>query len=95
MWLERFIFNNRLAVLLVSLVATLFLGWHATQLPVNASFEKMIPGSHPYIQNFFKHKEALRGLGNSVRIVVETHATATSSTRTTCWRCRRSTTRST
>jgi uncharacterized protein len=71
MWLERHIFNNRLAVLLVSLVITLFLGWHAAKLPVNASFEKMIPGSHPYIQNFFKHKEALRGLGNSVRIVVE------------------------
>jgi len=71
MWLERFIFNNRLAVLLVSLVTTLFLGWHAAQLPVNASFEKMIPGSHPYIQNFFKHKQALRGLGNTVRIVVE------------------------
>jgi uncharacterized protein len=71
MWLERHIFNNRLAVLLVSLVVTLFLGWHAAKLPVNASFEKMIPGSHPYIQNFFKHKEALRGLGNSVRIVVE------------------------
>jgi len=70
-WLERFIFNNRLAVLLVSLAVTLFLGWHATKLSVNASFEKMIPGSHPYIQNYFKHKEALRGLGNSVRIVVE------------------------
>ena len=71
-WLERFIFNNRAAVLIVSLVVTLFLGWHALKLPVNASFEKMIPSSHPYIQNFFKHKEALRGLGNSVRIVVET-----------------------
>jgi len=70
-WLERFIFNNRVAVLLLCLLTTLFLGWHATQLPVNASFEKMIPRSHPYIQNYFKHKEALRGLGNSVRIVVE------------------------
>jgi predicted RND superfamily exporter protein len=70
-WLERFIFNNRLAVLVLSVLITLVLGWHAVQLPVNASFEKMIPGSHPYIQNFFRHKEALRGLGNSVRIVVE------------------------
>jgi len=70
-WLERFIFNNRVAVLLASLVATLFLGWHATRLEVNASFEKMLPSSHPYIQNYFKHKVALRGLGNVVRIVVE------------------------
>jgi predicted RND superfamily exporter protein len=71
MWLERVIFNNRLVVLMVSLIVTLFLGWHASMLKVNASFEKMIPGSHPYIQNYFKHKDALRGLGNSVRIVVE------------------------
>jgi hypothetical protein len=71
MWLERFIFNNRLVVLLLCLAATLFLGWHAVQLPVNASFEKMIPRSHPYIQNYFKHKPTLRGLGNSVRVVVE------------------------
>ena len=71
MWLERFIFNHRVVVLVLSLAATLFLGWHALRLPVNASFEKMIPGSHPYIQHYLKHKEALRGLGNSVRIVVE------------------------
>jgi predicted RND superfamily exporter protein len=71
MWLERFIFNNRVAVLIVSLIATLFLGWHASRLPVNASFEKMIPSSHPYILNYLKHKDALRGLGNAVRIVVE------------------------
>ena len=70
-WLERCIFNNRAVVLLVSLVATLILGWHAVRLPVNASFEKMIPGAHPYVQNYLKNKEALSGLGNSVRIVVE------------------------
>jgi predicted RND superfamily exporter protein len=71
MWLERFIFNNRAVVLLLSLVVTLFLGWHALHLRVNASFEKMIPSRHPYVQNFLSHKEALRGLGNVVRIAVE------------------------
>jgi uncharacterized protein len=70
-WLERCIFNHRVLVLLAALLATLFLGWHALRLPVNASFEKMIPRSHPYIENYLKHKEALSGLGNSVRIVVE------------------------
>jgi predicted RND superfamily exporter protein len=70
-WLERFIFNHRVPVLLLSLAATLFLGWHAIHLRVNASFEKMIPSRHPYIQNYLSHKEALRGLGNVVRIVVE------------------------
>jgi predicted RND superfamily exporter protein len=69
--IERFIFNNRVAVLLLSVAATLFLGWHALHLRVNASFEKMIPSRHPYVQNYLKHKDALRGLGNVVRIVVE------------------------
>jgi predicted RND superfamily exporter protein len=70
-WLERFIFNNRVAVLLVSLIVTLFLGWHALFLRVNASFEKMLPSGHPYIQHYLEHKDALRSLGNVVRIVVE------------------------
>ncbi len=46
-WLERFIFNHRLAVILVCALVTLLLGAHALKLPVNASFEKMIPRSHP------------------------------------------------
>jgi predicted RND superfamily exporter protein len=70
-WLERLIFNNRVAVLLLSLIVTLFLGWHALFLRVNASFEKMLPTGHPYIKHYLDHKDALRGLGNVVRIVVE------------------------
>ena len=49
----------------------MLLGWQATKLEVNASFEKMIPQSHPYIQNYLDHRKDLRGIGNSVRIVVE------------------------
>ncbi|WP_082341008.1 RND family transporter [Pseudomonas sp. MIACH] len=70
-WFERFIFNHRLPILLICLLATVFWAWQASKLPVNASFEKMIPQSHPYIQNYFQNKDALRGMGNSVRVVVE------------------------
>ena len=53
-------------------VITLLLGALAvTKLTLNASFEKMIPRSHPYIQNFLENRGELRGLGNSLRIVVE------------------------
>jgi predicted RND superfamily exporter protein len=31
----------------------------------------MIPQSQPYIQNFLENRQSLRGLGNSVRVVVE------------------------
>ncbi|EEA02654.1 transporter, putative [Burkholderia sp. H160] len=70
-WLERIIFNHRLAFILLSALITGFLGWHASKLQINASFEKMIPKSHPYIANYFKNREALPSTGNSVRIVVE------------------------
>jgi len=70
-WLERLIFNNRLTVTVVCVVVTLLLGYQATKLIFNASFEKMLPQSHPYIKNYLANKEALNGLGNSIRVVVE------------------------
>jgi predicted RND superfamily exporter protein len=71
-WLERLVFNRRLALMLACLLATLVLGWFAaTRLVLNASFERMLPQSHPYIQNFLQNKQELRGLGNAVRVVVE------------------------
>lgn len=70
-WLERFIFNNRAPVLLVCVLATLILGFFATRLEVNASFERMIPSSSPYIKNYLANKAELPGLGNTIRVVVE------------------------
>jgi predicted RND superfamily exporter protein len=70
--LERLVFNNRLAVLVVCALLTLVLGIVAgLKLTLNASFEKMIPSGHPYIQNYLEHRNDLRSLGNSLRIVVE------------------------
>jgi predicted RND superfamily exporter protein len=69
-WIERLLFNNRLAVVIVCSIVTLILGWQATRLQLQASFEKTIPTSHPYIANFLKHQNDLSGLGNSVRIAV-------------------------
>lgn len=70
-WLEKLVFNHRGMVILLCALMTLLLGWSALKLPVNTSFEKMIPQSHPYIQNYFQHRDALRGMGNATRIVVE------------------------
>ncbi|WP_286978509.1 hypothetical protein, partial [Pseudomonas sp.] len=41
-WFERVIFNNRILVVVACLLATLILGFFATRLQVNASFERMI-----------------------------------------------------
>ncbi|NRF71998.1 MMPL family transporter [Aquincola sp. S2] len=68
---ERLIFNHRgLLLLLFALVSALF-GWQATKLEVSASFERMLPASHPYIRNFLDNRDGLRGLGNQLRVVVE------------------------
>lgn len=70
--LERLVFNHRRIVLAVCLVLTVVLAVVAAlRLGLNASFDKMIPRSHPYIQNYLEHRSELRGLGNSLRIVVE------------------------
>ena len=70
--LERLVFNNRRVVIAICAVLTLVLGLlAATRLSLSASFEKMIPHSHPYIQNYLENRGELRGLGNALRIVVE------------------------
>ncbi|MEN5300918.1 MMPL family transporter [Pseudomonas sp. TWI628] len=70
--LERLVFNHRLAFVLCMLLTTLVLGYMAlTRLELRPSFEKMLPQSHPYIQNYLANRQSLRGLGNSVRVVVE------------------------
>ena len=70
--LERLVFNHRRAVMLLCALLTLLLGaLAATRLTLNASFERMLPVSHPYIKNYLEHRDELRGLGNSLRIVVQ------------------------
>jgi predicted RND superfamily exporter protein len=69
--LERAVFNHRRLTVLACLLATLVLGFFALRVQLNASFEKMIPTGHPYIQNYLQNKAELRGLGNTLRVVVE------------------------
>ena len=71
-WLERLVFNNRLTLVVVCAVLTALLGYAAaTRLVLNASFERMIPQSQLYIKNYLTYQKDLRGLGNSLRVVVE------------------------
>ncbi|HBO1995412.1 TPA: RND family transporter [Pseudomonas aeruginosa] len=69
---EKAIFRNRPWFLLAFLLITIVLAIQALKLKPEASFEKMIPAFHPFIQNYFEHKNELKGLGNAVRIAVET-----------------------
>jgi predicted RND superfamily exporter protein len=70
-WLERLLFNNRRVVIAVCALLTLIFAGLATRLSLNASFEKTIPTTHPYIVNYLRYQSELSGLGNAVRIAVE------------------------
>jgi len=70
-WLERLVFNHRLGVMLACMAVTAVLGFMAVKISLNASYEMMLPVGHPYIQNFAKNRSQLRGLGNTLRVVVE------------------------
>jgi hypothetical protein len=69
--IERALFNNRAIVVVVFLLVTLILGFQATKLRLNASFEKSIPSSHPYIVNYMAHRDDLQGMANVLRVVIE------------------------
>ena len=70
-FLERLIFNHRLILIIICALLTVFLGYQASKLEINASFEKMMPQSHPFIKNYLANQSKIKGLGNTLRIVVE------------------------
>ncbi len=71
-WVERLLFSHRALFLWLVLLISLVLGYQMlTQLQMKPGFEKMLPQQHSYIQNFLHYRDSLRGLGNSIRVVVE------------------------
>jgi predicted RND superfamily exporter protein len=69
--LENLIFSHRPTLLLLFLLGTLFFAWQMAGLRPDASFEKMIPMEHPFIQAFMKHKGDLGAAGTTIQVAVE------------------------
>lgn len=67
--IETLIFGARRAIIAIFAVITLLMIWQVSGIKADTSLEKMVPLSHPYIQNLFKHKDEL-GLGNDIKIAV-------------------------
>ncbi|WP_430423055.1 efflux RND transporter permease subunit [Methylibium petroleiphilum] len=67
---ERLLFSRRWLVVALCLAATLLLGWQATRLQLAASFERMLPSGHPYIENLRTYEKQLSGSSNALRIAV-------------------------
>jgi len=68
---EQLLFNHRLVVVALCALLTLFLGWQATRITLNANFEKMVPTRHPFIVNYLANQADLSGLGNTLQVAVE------------------------
>ena len=69
--LERMIFNHRGLVIALCAILTLALAAITSGLRLNASYEKVIPTHHPFVQAYLQNRSELHGLSTSLRIVVE------------------------
>ena len=68
---ERLIFcTNRPGLLVLFALITLFLGYQAYHLKPDASFQKLIPQGHPYIQKMNEHIGDLMASGASLKVSV-------------------------
>ena len=72
LFMEQLIFSNRPLFIIIFGIITILLFMQMIRLRPEASFDKMIPTSHPYIKNYQNYKSELKGFGNAVRIAVET-----------------------
>ena len=68
--LENIIFKLRAFILLGLLGFTLYAGYYATELRLDAGFEKRLPTGHEYIKTFTEYREDLFG-SNRIIVVLE------------------------
>jgi hypothetical protein len=66
---ELIIFRHRLAVIIAFFVTTVFLALSATNIKLDASFNKNIPLNHDYMKLYLKHEKQFGG-ANSILISV-------------------------
>ncbi len=70
-FLEPRLFKHRMLVLFFFVITSVLMAWQASMLKADASLQKMVPATHPFIANYLKYENELRPLGNNVRIAVE------------------------
>lgn len=60
-FLERLVFTNRKIVVGLFVLATAFLLFQASQMRLDAGFEKNIPLNHEYMQTYMEHRKDFGG----------------------------------
>ena len=69
--LANFILSNRRTLLIIFSLITLVLGYSATQLRVDAGFNKMIPLQHPYMKTFSQHQHTFGGANRAIVVLMQ------------------------
>ena len=68
-WVQDKLFSNRILILSMFCLVTLFMGYHASSLRMEAGFEKLLPLKHGYLQTLIKYREEF-GSGNQLIIAL-------------------------
>ncbi len=66
------LFRHKFLVLMFFVLASLFLCFQASQIKLDASFEKNIPLNHDYMKTYLKHRESFGGANNILISVCNT-----------------------
>lgn len=69
---EPLLFGHRWFGLALLTGLTLFFGWQASQVKLDAGFDKQLPLDHPWMQNLKRHEEAFGG-ANLISIALINH----------------------
>ncbi len=67
--LERIIFGWRKRILVLFVFVTIFMGYMASHLFIDAGFEKLLPLKHPFMQTFLQYQKEFGG-ANKLLIAV-------------------------
>ncbi|MEC4724322.1 MMPL family transporter [Shewanella sp. D64] len=67
---ESFLFRHRIFVIILFMLTTVFLGFQASNLKMDAAFIKNIPLNHSYMHTYLKHQKQFGG-ANSIMVAVE------------------------
>ena len=69
--LENLIFRNRIAVVVLFALATVFMAYQATHLRIDAGFAKLLPLEHEYMKTFMQYRN---DFGGANRVVIAIRA---------------------
>src|SRR5512138_2311433 len=65
-WLENLVFRKRIVVVALFALATLFMGYEASHLKIDAGFAKLLPLQHDYMKTYMKYRDDFGGANRFV-----------------------------